>query len=32
VTANGVVLAQSREKNPDLLTVTAAKSDLALHR
>jgi hypothetical protein len=32
VTANDVVLAQSREKYPDLLTATAAKSDLAVLR
>jgi hypothetical protein len=32
VTANDVVLAQGREKNQDLLTVTAAKSALAVLR
>jgi hypothetical protein len=32
VTSNDVVLAQSREKNPEFLTVTSAKNDLALHR
>jgi hypothetical protein len=32
VTANDVVLAQIREKNPELLTVTAAKSELAVLR
>jgi hypothetical protein len=30
VTANDVVLAQSREKKQEFLTVTAAKSELAV--
>jgi hypothetical protein len=32
VTANNVVLSQSKKKYPELLTVTAAKSELAVLR